>query len=655
MMIFKDIVKFILCVFIIFYGPGHFLISCLKKECEFWEKSVLSFCVGIFLIPQIYYYLESIKLHNMFLGLVLISSSIYCIRLLTKFNFNIKFSIEKIFMVGIILVTLFITGLIVCPSGLMYDNGMRFYQANAYDSVAQMAMVNELVKDPPHEFPFYSGLSLRGYHIGSFYWRAIVQKITHINNIDLFFRYCPIFLFPLLILMFFLTIKNILKSQHVALVAIFFVFLMGDLSWIFPMLDRLTPGHEIRTVYFMGNLFDWLLFNPPLVQGILMLSLGCYFLNYCDKKQNDRQLWFCIVFIGILFGSLFEYKAFIWATVLPALVLVGVKEYLINKKSLFFKVAIVAAVFSALSYFRISSHQLLTLFKLNIGHYPLSLFREMGILNSQIEPTFFIVLLAFLFYLLGGLGIKVIGFYTMYWHLKDWISAKATILFFIFSLAFSFVFTHMFLLSSNYFYATYNFFAVFLLVISIFSAETIMLWVRKLTASLRMAIFLTIFTVGIGSTIFSFLAYFPEYAKYKVVSEEELSAMNYLKMNLPQNAVILTRAIDRDWISQKGHAKLIGGANDRDSFISAITSRRTVLECSWHMEIGSYAPDLMKRKEDVNIFFMTNDTKKAKDILDKYSVSYIWVDRNKDLNFQKYGVLENFFSNQAVIIYKALR
>ena len=72
-----DILKFMAVLFLIFYPPGHILINLLKKEAEFIEKGVLSMAMGIFLIPQIYYYLEAAKMHNLFLVSVIIFNALY--------------------------------------------------------------------------------------------------------------------------------------------------------------------------------------------------------------------------------------------------------------------------------------------------------------------------------------------------------------------------------------------------------------------------------------------------------------------------------------------------------------------------------------------------------------------------------------------------
>jgi hypothetical protein len=664
MIIVNDIIKFAFSILLLFYVPGHLLLGLVKKKFGLWERIILSFSIGLFIIPQVYYYLEKIRVHNLFLIAVILCGLIYPIYKLgllifshkkkKGFKFSLRLSRKRFFLLVIISFLLVITALAVSTSGIIYDNGMRFYQANAYDSVAQLAMVEELSKNPPHEFPFYSGLAFRGYYVGAFYWRALVQKVTGIDSLDLFFRYCPIFLFPLIVMMTFAAIKSLTGSRKISLLATFLMFLMSDLSWIFPVVDRILPLWEIQSVSFKGSLLDWIMFNPPFAHGILIFFMGCYFLRFCDARKNSEMLWPAVLFTGMLFGSLFEYKAFMWATVFPALILISLREYFFNKKSLFLKISLVTVIFSFISFLRVSSGQALSLFRFNLGYYPLAIFREMGLMSPGGKPGFFVILTAFLLFLAGALGIKIVGFYKIYQYLKKWRETAPITLFLIFSMAFSFIFTHTLLLESNYPYATYNFFAVFLLVMAIFAAPGIIDWAGNSKTFLKTIVYSAIFIIGIGSTAFSFLAYFPKYSKYKLITKETLGAIGYIKKNSGPNAVILHNAPTKYWISGKNHKKLKDDTEGRDSFISALTARRAVIDCPWHMAVGNYAPDLKTRQEDAAFFFKTKDKRKAKSILHNYKVSYVWADREGDLNFKTDDILKKIFSNEATTIYRVL-
>ena len=665
MAILWNIIKFSLSVFIIYYLPGFLLIDNLKTKASVWENVILSFCAGLFVVPQFYSYLEAINAHNLFLIVIVLSGLIYFIYKLKplflnkqkreKSSLNLKLEWSKVFLLGIVLIVILVASLTISTSGMIYKDGLRFYQANAYDSVAQLSMVQELSKEPAHELPFSSGIPLKGYYAGSFYWRAVIQKWTNINPVDLFFRFCPLFLFPLIVAMTFVTIKNITGNKHVGILATFLIFLMSDLSWAFPVIDRLFPFiGGIKTIDLMGNLLHGFIFNPPFAHGVLILFTGCYFLKDCDLAKGRNRLWLTILFTGFLFGSLYEYKTFMWAIVLPALILTGIKEYFLDKKTLFLKIGFVAILFSVASYLRTSlGNKTLSLFRVEIGYYPVAIFKEMGLLNPEIQAGFLVILAAFLFYLIGALGIKIVGFYKIYQYLKRLKNIPSAMLFFILAVLLSFIFTHSLLLKSNYFYATYNFFSIFFIFICIFAGKMIYDWTKNARMFLKIMVFVAVFILGMGSTAFSFLGYFPGYSKYKIVTKDELEAIDYIRKNSRESDVILYYDIaQKDWIMQKDGQRVKESGEGRDSFISALTKRRVVSECNWHLKIGNYVKNLDQRQADIRSFFSTKNKNLATSILDRYGVNYVWIKKGYGLNFDKSGLIKIVFSNPQVEIYK---
>lgn len=654
--------KFIFSLLFLFYIPGYALLNRFKKDCAIFEKIILSFCLGLLIVPQVYFYFESSELRSLFLIVMFTGSFLYFVYKLNKVflckikerrsGFNLRLTLDGIFLGVLIFIILSICLAVLGTSGIAYNDGMRFYQANAFDSVGQMAMVGELAKNSPHEFPFYSGLPLKGYYVGAFYWRAIIYKLTSINPMDLFFRFSPLVLFPLVALMAYLSVKKLTENNYSAILATFFIFLMSDLSWLFPIMDRIFAFKEIKTIAFQGDFLPSFMANPPLAHGILIFFTGCYFLKDIYTYKGKQILWPFILLTGFFFGILYEYKAFMWAVLLPALILVGIKEYFYDKRDVFLKIAAVTAIFSFLSFLKISSGQhTLSLFRFNIGYFPLDIFKQIGLIGSERNASFFIIIAAFLFYFIGTLGIKVVGFLKLGHYVKFWRNISAIKLFLTISMIFSFVFTHTFLLKSNYFYATQNFFIVFLLTVSIFAAEAIISWSKKQKFILKVLFFSIIFVIGIGSTAFSFLGYFPKYSKYKAIPVNILEAADYIKETSKEDSVILHNLNQRYWLSQAEHLKLKEGGEGRDSFISALTGRRVVSECNWHMNIAGYAEDLDRREKDIVLFFNTNNKNVAREILDRYKVDYVWIEEEQDLHFRKDDILRVTFLNPSVKIY----
>lgn len=661
-----NLVKFLFTIFVIYFIPGCLIVRLIKGRSRgSWSDFVVALCSGIFAVPQIYYYLSNTTARNYFLTSVIVISYIYIARVLIRRlsqdkgatfpKFKIILNTERVLFIGLIALVLLFTMLFLSTSGTVHDDGMRFYQANAFDSVADLAMVGELSKDPPHESPFYAGIPFKGFHIGSFYWRAIVQRLTGIDAVDLFFRYCPLFLFPLIVSMVFIAVKSVFKKNAVALLAAFFIFLMGDLSWIFPLIDRLLPFKDIKTIAFQGGLLWDFLFNPPVAHALMIFFLGSYLLNGLKERENCFRPWAGILFLGFLFGALFEYKVYICAVSLAALFTVSFKEYFFRRYSGFLKISLISLIFFCISFFRMSSNQGVSLFRLKIGLVPLSIFREAGMVNIGESAGIFIMLLAFFYYLIGALGLKTVGFYTIYEYLR-YKKSSPVILFFIFAMAFSFVLANSLALSSDFSHGTYDFISIFLVLICVFAAAFIISRTEDLKKSLKAAIFFSIVIIGIGSTLFSFLAFFPKYSKYKAVSMNILDAAEYIRRYTGEKDVLVhnKNAFPLPWIPLEGDRKIKPDDKGRDSFITALTQRRTVCECSWHMEMCRISYELEERERDISLLFNTTDRSTAKKILNKYLIKYIWVEEKENLRFNKDGFLKEVYSNPEVRIYKKI-
>jgi len=656
-----DVIKFSAATLVFFYVPGRVILNLLKKGVTGGEGFALSVSIGLAVVPILYYYLETLKLHQLFLFLTFLASLLYLVRSAILFLSRKKFtkkrfalSREGMIVAGIVLVVLIISAFVIGTSGLIYRGEMRFYRANAYDSIAQLSMIEELSKKTPHQFPFASGLPFKGYYTGAFYWRAIIQKVTDIDSIDLFFRYCPAFLFTLIVFASFFSLKKILNDTNKALLSLFFVFLMSEISWVFPVADRMLPGININTVHYDSSILKWIIFNPPFAQGILIFFLLCYFLKICRSDSGSDIKWPAILFTGFLLGSLFEYKAFLWATIFPAVIMAGFADYALNKRKEYLLAGAIATVFFVLSFVRVGPNQSAVIFRYYPGFYALGALKEAGIIAPNSIIKWPLILSAILIFIPGILGVKIVGFYEIYRNMKKPSKMDPVYMFLICGALISFAATSVCILDSKYSHATYNFISTFIIVMSILSGSVIIRWLGNVRPHVKRAAFLTLALMSGLSMAFSFLAYFPVYSIYKAVPEERARALRYIKNKSEEDAVVLYDMHPTGWVSLKKNEIISKGEPDRDSFVSALTARRVVVECGWHMSICGYEEEFRKRRLDVETFFSTSEQKKASEILRKYHVDYVLVDPKRQLKFKKKKIMDEIFKNEKATVYRVV-
>jgi uncharacterized membrane protein len=90
-------------------------------------------------------------------------------------------------------------------------------------------------------------------------------------------------------------------------------------------------------------------------------------------------------------------------------------------------------------------------------------------------------------------------------------------------------------------------------------------------------------------------------------------------------------------------------------FMSAVGERQTVFEgavtsTTYFMGDLTYA-DAVRRLEEVDRFYQTDDPVWARDFLKKFKVNYVWMPKTKPLRFSVNGFLSPIFQNEQNILF----
>jgi len=254
--------------------------------------------------------------------------------------------------------------------------------------------------------------------------------------------------------------------------------------------------------------------------------------------------------------------------------------------------------------------------------------------------------------MIGITGVKMFGLIPMLKDIRNYKQASLIRLFLIVSFVLAFLGMYLFTLNTNYPRATMSFHLIFIAVLAIFFSEQFVKFLDKKNVSIKVIAVMLMVLLGLGSTSFTLLAFAPKYLKYKRLSENELTAIDFIKNNTAQDAAIVHNRPEAGWFSYDGKVLSEVGYPGRDCFISAFTARRVVAECSWHVQIGNYAPDIISRQQQIDLLFTTRDKDRAMDILQRYKVNYIWAQGTQDIKFDKGSFIKKVFSQGNIKIYK---
>ncbi|MCK4588736.1 hypothetical protein KAT60_02875, partial [Candidatus Woesebacteria bacterium] len=319
-------------------------------------------------------------------------------------------------------------------SALVYPFGMGFWGPNGHDGVWHIALINQLAKGSL-EMPTFAGEQLKNYHIGFDALLAVIHKITTIPVHNLYFQVIP----PLLALLVgILVYKFVLlwrKSKSAAFWATFFVYFGGSFGWLVTFLRDGEIGGE--SMFWAQQAISTLV-NPPFALSIVLMFLGLILLIRYKKSAGFGLL----VLISLIFGSLVQVKIYAGILSLGGLFVAGTFEYFRKKDFNVLKVFVGSFLTSLLLYLPLNK------FSSNLIVYRPFWFLEtmMGLTDRFYWQRFYeamvnyrlgniwikaipAYLIAFLIFLIGNMGTRIIKVPLIIKWLRDFKKIRVTEIF----------------------------------------------------------------------------------------------------------------------------------------------------------------------------------------------------------------------------------
>jgi hypothetical protein len=267
---------------VVFIGFGLFVASSALKHLSVLERWIVTIASGIAVWALLIYGFSWIHLRWLSLLLV-VGGSVMGWRKwgrhLLKGPLRIDWILAAIVMTGVIS-QLFL----VFPSGLVFEDGMRFYGVNAHDGMWHVTLMEILQQPFPPEMPTYAGVELKGYHFLADLWGSELARVFAIPPVDLTFRWLP-GLFSLLSgLSLFALLRRITKSKVAAYFGVFLTYAAGSLGYALSLMGNQT--HSWETAFWAQQSVSTFI-NLPLgvsfaILPVILLLLTVYF----DSKKT---------------------------------------------------------------------------------------------------------------------------------------------------------------------------------------------------------------------------------------------------------------------------------------------------------------------------------------------------------------------------------
>jgi len=209
-----------------------------------------------------------------------------------------------------------ITTATVIRSGDLFPFGLGIWGPNGHDAIFHLSLINSFSQKPlDFSHPQLSGEKLSNYHFLFDFIGGVVCKVTGISPVTFYFL-----LFPILtsIALCFLLSKLLDLWKYSSIqksLSFFLVFLSGSLGFI-PSLIKGGSLFGGESAFWANQSVSWLL-NPPFALSLVLLVL---FLILLENKRNNPVR---LIFLALIGGLLVQAKIYSFILLVGALFFSG--------------------------------------------------------------------------------------------------------------------------------------------------------------------------------------------------------------------------------------------------------------------------------------------------------------------------------------------
>lgn len=653
-------ILFLLATIFCLIIPGNIIWQKTGLKGGFCEKLVLSLSIGFVFFTILSYVLFYFRIDLLIIPITALFNILWIkqnVSLFKKSNFlKIKFKFNKQALLVVSIFSLGILGqlAVISPSGVYINEDLVFWSAHAHDASWHIALIEEIKKGAPWQNPVFAGEKLVNYHFFSDLVLVTFNKYFGLDLINLYFRFFPLIHSILLGgTVFFLT-KSITNSFKTSIWAVFFTYFTGSFGYVVTFLRDKTIGGE---TIFGSSQVQSIIGNPPQITSSFILLSFLYLFFFFLKKQNRYIFSILLIFASVLI----VFKVYAGIVLLSSLLIVGAWQFIRERKFNILLLSITSILVAFILYFPNTASstsflifepwwyiRTLIVYTNKLNWIDLELRRQTYLSEGNIKRVISIEGLAFLLFLFGNFGMRILGF---------WDFTKFSLNFFrnyfyqlfVLIISISFIIPMLFLqkgVAGN----TIQFLNYSLLLFGILAATTTVSLLNKVKLPIfRYTLIFLIILLSIPTQI-GLLREFYSRAPVAKIEKAEIEALAFLKNNSSKDSIILTPPFNK-FLNLDMPTLPIWAWFDT-SYISAFAARRAYLSDSEQVDIMGY--DLNERRNiQKEIFTNIENPVDFEDAVRKLKVNYLYYPKLLKPKVNLYEtVFSKIFDNGAVEIWR---
>lgn len=633
---------FLFLCYLCFAIPGWLLLNKLRLFAEdLFVKEVVSIGVGMSIFVLITYILAIVGLRDLIWVLVVVGVIGFVYRIYYASDFYkavLRIFRKQSWMFWLILIVGVVGQVAVnAPSGMRYENGIYFWSSHGHDGVWHLALMREFQRLTwPFINPELAGQKLLNYHFFSDLIMSELARLFRFTNLDVYFRFMPVFNSLMLGLTGFVLAKRMLDKVSAGLWAMFFIFFAGSFGYLVTIPRS---GNLVGESVFWVSQTQSVLGNPPHAMAFYLLMILMIGLWYWFKEKQSWQMALILVIIG---SAIIEFKVYAGLLVIGGLLVVGIAQMLTMRSARTLGLCVLTSLAAMSVYLPNSSNSegflvwqpwwfirtmVVAPDRLNMLDWELK--RQTYIADHNWKRVIWLEGISFLIFLFGNLGMRFLGFWLFTKMILHRIAKSYFNLFFV-SITTAAFWIPVFFLQKGVAWNAIQFNQYFLLLFGLLAAVSCSELFEEIKFRwLKYALISGVVILAVPTQI-GLLWQFYANKPLSQVSYKELAIFDYLEQNVPLDSVILTKPFDQYVRGEYPNPPIPIYAWYGTGYVSAFSGRRTLLADAEQVQIMGYkVDDLIKKQEEV---FSVDDP----DLVNKYfltnQVDYVYLSHDENFN-----------------------
>lgn len=618
-------ILFLIASILSFTLPGFYLLKKIKTDLgDNLDKFVIYTVFGLIVFTLSAYILSA--LHLRFLMYIFPLIGVWSA---FKFRKNIlAFKIgQKSFFLAILIVGIVGQVAVNAPSGFPYKDGIYFYSSHGHDGVWHLSLMREMHKDIfPFQNPELAGEKLQNYHFFVDLLMSEFSRLFYFSNLDIYFRFMPIVFSLLLGLSAFIFVRAWSKSELAGIWAMIFIYFAGSFGYLLYIPTHKSLGGE--SIFWVSQTQS-VLGNPPHAAAFIIVTT---FLFALLKYLNSRKASYFIL-CALFGGAVIEFKVYAGVLILGGLLVLGIFELFFKKIYKTLLLFITTLLIALGIYFPNSANsqdfliwqpwwfvRSMVVATDRLNWIDLELRRQTYIAENNWKRVIQVEATAFLIFLIGNLGMRVLGFWSVYRKIRGNIFNSPFNLFFLTITTASF-FIPVFFLQKGVAWNAIQFNQYFLLLfgfLAAISAVEILKLFKVKIAKLLVSVVIILLAIP---TQLGLLWQFYSNDPLSKISNKELEALNFLG-NQKEGIVLVAPFNKYERDKYKDPPIPIYAWYDT-GYVSAFSGKQTLVSDEEQINIMGYEiHTLLKDREEA---FQTLDYNLINQFLRKYNIDYVYL------------------------------